>query len=169
MPNFLACLLKEAAHDETWAHLRVIHHHFLDEDEKLWLQKASVIDLELVVVDHLEFIHALIETDLVIPLESNVDWAGTLARGPLSVVIEISITESGLVPQVAAQTEEDKFAVAVFFLVHREHGPIRVAKLTVSVNCVKHAGKGLGKMSKVESESTINRSFLLFGCQGGRV
>ena len=102
MSNLLSSLLKEAPHDQTRSHLRVLHHHLFDKHHQLWLQKASIIDLELVVVDHLKLIHTLIQADLVIPLESNVDRTGALSWLSFRMVIEVSITEARLVPQMTS-------------------------------------------------------------------
>ena len=102
MPNLLSSLLKQAPHNQTRPNFRIVHDHLFDKLHELRLQKAPIIDLQLVIMDHLELVHPLIQADLIVPLEPDIDRTGRLSWRPLSMVIEIPVAKPRLVPQVTA-------------------------------------------------------------------
>lgn len=85
-------------------------------------------------MNHLKLVYALVQSNLIVPLEPHIDWTGTLSGCSFGVVVEVSIAKARLVPQVTTQTIEDKLAVSILFLIHCEHYSVRVAELTVGVH-----------------------------------
>jgi len=162
VPDLLSSLLKQLSHDETWPDFRVLHHHVLDEHHDLCLQKAPVINFQLMVMHHFEVLHPLIQTNLIIPFESHVDRTAALPGHPLIWVVKEPIAKPGLITQMAAQTEKHELAASVLLLVNSEHDPIGVPQLTVSVYSVEYTCECFREMPKVVGEARVGRSSLLF-------
>lgn len=155
MPYLLARRLIKLAHDEAGAYLWLYHHELLDVLQYFRLQEAPVVNLELVVVDHLEFVYALVKTNLVIPLESNV--YGT--RAWLRRLVEPE--KPRLVSQVATKTEKYKLVAAILLLVDRKHQPLWITQFAVGIYRIEHRAKRLGKALEIEAKFWVLRSALL--------
>lgn len=162
MSNFLACLLVEFTHDQTWPHLRIFHNHLFNEHYKLRLKETSFVYFQFMIMHYLEFIHSFVQTNLVVPLESYVYWAAALPWSSFCVVVEVSISESWLVSKVAAKTKEYKLSVPVFLLIYCKHDPVYISKLAVCVNSIKDTCKCFWKMSEVVTKARVSCSPLLF-------
>jgi hypothetical protein len=117
-----------------------------------------------VVVDKFKLAQALIQSNLVIPSEPHIDRASTCPWHSVLNLVEWAIEEAWLISKVAAEREEHQLIVHVLLLIHGEHDPVGVAKLTVRVHSIEHCRKSFGEVPKVVGEPDIDCTFLLIWC-----
>jgi hypothetical protein len=65
---------------------------------------------------------------------------------------------------MAAKRKKDQFATPILFFVDCEHYSVRVAKFTISVNCIENTSKALRKSVEVVREPRVSHPLLLIWC-----
>ena len=113
------------------------------------------------IVHHFELGVSFVQTNLIIPLESDIYRTCTSFRHSFYLLVKLSIEESGLISQVTAQTEKHQLIIPVLFFVNCKHDSVWVAQFTIGINSVENTGKSFREVSKIKSESSVNGAFLL--------